>query len=105
MVIAIAYGSYRLLIRLYDQVCGIFMLSGTFRTDHIVFFEDISTLSAVDRMPVHPCQGICQVFLIPTSIAAILWLPVYDISNNAEGFLFHQWQVISSCASPGGYSR
>ena len=107
MVIAVAYGSNRLLVRLHDQIRGIFMLSGTLCADHIVLFEDVSALSAVNSMAIHPCKSVCQISLIATPIAAVFRLPVNNIAYDTEGFvwLIHQWQVISTSTAPGRYGR
>ena len=53
MVITVSYGTNCLLIRLHNQIRGIFMLSGALCADHIILFEDIGALSAVNSMAIH----------------------------------------------------
>ena len=103
MVITIANGTHRLLVWLYDQVCGIFVLSGALGTDHIIFLEDVCPLPAEDRMPIHTSQRVCQISLIATTIATVFRLAVYDIANNAECFvwLIHQRQIVATSTAPG----
>ena len=49
-------------------------------------------------MPVFCGQGITDALLVPTSVSTILFLPVYNVSGNAEWFFIYGKRcIVTSC--------
>ena len=89
---------------LADEIGGVLVLAGALRADHAVLTEVIHTLAAVDRMMIGGRQRICDVPLIPDSVAAVLRLPVDGVSRDAEGFfLFYERHIVAACSVSCGH--
>ena len=61
------------------------MLAGTLRADHLTVLELILPLTGIDAVPIRGGERIGQFILTAKTVAAVLRLPVYNVSGNADG--------------------
>ena len=69
--------------------------------DHLAALELIHPLTGIDAVPIRGGERIGQFILTTKTVAAVLRLPVYNVSGNADGVrvLLDKRSVVSAQSS------
>ena len=90
-------------IRFYDQIRRILGLPCALCAGDIVIAEFVHALPSKDGVAIASCNCVCKIFLISAAVAAVFWLAVDDIADDAVDlvWLLHQRRVAAACAKTG----